>query len=282
MPCTEHIAEGVTLHLADCRDVLPSVRAQLIATSPPYDKQRDYGARINDWRATVATPLSQTVDDHNTQILVNLGLVRRDGAVVEYWKPLIEDMNAAGWKLFGWYVWDQGPGLAGRFGGRFAPAHEFILHFNKVPREPNKTIPCIHAGLRKSRGKRSGTRNADGSQKEWKGGESITQTHKIPDSVIRVMRQRYSGGAIETGHPAVFPVPFARALVEPYSDVDEVVCDPFMGSGTTGVACVNLGRRFVGVEIEQTYFDIACRRIDAAVEAKRQEETLPDVYADAR
>jgi site-specific DNA-methyltransferase (adenine-specific) len=45
------------------------------------------------------------------------------------------------------------------------------------------------------------------------------------------------------------------------------VCDPFMGSGTTGVACARLGRRFIGIEIEPKYFDIACRRIE---EAQRQ------------
>lgn len=44
----------------------------------------------------------------------------------------------------------------------------------------------------------------------------------------------------------------------------ELVLDPFMGSGTTGVACVNLGRKFIGIEREPTYFDIACRRIEEA------------------
>ena len=43
-----------------------------------------------------------------------------------------------------------------------------------------------------------------------------------------------------------------------------VVLDPFMGSGTTGVACVQSGRKFIGIEIEPKYFDIACRRIEAA------------------
>lgn len=44
----------------------------------------------------------------------------------------------------------------------------------------------------------------------------------------------------------------------------ETVLDPFMGSGTTGVACANLGRKFIGIEIEPKYFDIACRRIEKA------------------
>jgi DNA modification methylase len=51
------------------------------------------------------------------------------------------------------------------------------------------------------------------------------------------------------------------------------ICDPFMGSGTTGVACARLGRRFIGIEIEPKYFDIACRRIEAA---QRQ----PDMFSE--
>lgn len=48
-----------------------------------------------------------------------------------------------------------------------------------------------------------------------------------------------------------------------------VVLDPFMGSGTTGVACMNLGRKFIGIEIDEGYFDIACERIDAAQRQQR-------------
>ena len=48
-----------------------------------------------------------------------------------------------------------------------------------------------------------------------------------------------------------------------------LVLDPFMGSGTTGVACANLGRTFVGIEREPTYFDIACRRIEEAYRQPR-------------
>jgi DNA modification methylase len=49
----------------------------------------------------------------------------------------------------------------------------------------------------------------------------------------------------------------------------ETILDPFMGSGTTGVACANLGRKFIGIEIEQKYFDIACERIEAAYAQQR-------------
>jgi DNA modification methylase len=49
----------------------------------------------------------------------------------------------------------------------------------------------------------------------------------------------------------------------------ETILDPFMGSGTTGVACANLGRHFIGIEIEEKYFDIACRRIEQAYQQPR-------------
>ena len=49
----------------------------------------------------------------------------------------------------------------------------------------------------------------------------------------------------------------------------ETITDPHMGSGTTGIACVNLGRAFIGIEIESKYFDIACKRIERAYQQPR-------------
>jgi len=62
-------------------------------------------------------------------------------------------------------------------------------------------------------------------------------------------------------HPTEKPVQLMRAVIE---WTRGIVCDPFMGSGSTGIACANMGRKFVGVEIHEPYFDIACRRIEAA------------------
>ncbi len=66
-------------------------------------------------------------------------------------------------------------------------------------------------------------------------------------------------GCVE-GHPCPKPLGLAKWLCERAGDV---ICDPFMGSGTTGVACVRTGRRFIGIEIEPKYFDIAVKRIEA-------------------
>lgn len=62
-------------------------------------------------------------------------------------------------------------------------------------------------------------------------------------------------------HPTQKPLPLMEWCVKKTTGT---VLDPFMGSGTTGVACARLGRKFIGVEIEEKYFDIACRRIEAA------------------
>ena len=64
-------------------------------------------------------------------------------------------------------------------------------------------------------------------------------------------------------HPHQKPVWLAEHFLERLPDAHTIL-DPFMGSGTTGVACVKLGRKFIGIEIEPKYFDIACRRIEAA------------------
>jgi len=70
-------------------------------------------------------------------------------------------------------------------------------------------------------------------------------------------------------HPCSKPLAFMRWLVNKASLPGETVLDPFMGSGSTGVACVDTGRRFIGIEIEPKYFDIACTRIDAAQAQQR-------------
>lgn len=76
------------------------------------------------------------------------------------------------------------------------------------------------------------------------------------------------GGAPKE-HPTQKPAPLMNKLVSLYSNPDALVADPFMGSGSTGVACANLGRRFVGIEVDPKYFAIACRRIEAAYAQQR-------------
>lgn len=65
-------------------------------------------------------------------------------------------------------------------------------------------------------------------------------------------------------HPTQKPVALMEYLTDKLTNFRGVVLDPFMGSGSTGVACANLGRRFIGIELDHRYFDIACKRIEQA------------------
>lgn len=68
----------------------------------------------------------------------------------------------------------------------------------------------------------------------------------------------------EKAHPTQKPVKLMEELLQIHSKISDVVLDPFMGSGSTGVACINTGRRFIGMELDKQYFDIACKRIAEA------------------
>lgn len=75
-------------------------------------------------------------------------------------------------------------------------------------------------------------------------------------------------GNIEREHPCPRPLDQVGHIVSQWVRPDSIALDPFMGSGTTGVACARLGRKFVGIEKEPRYFDIACRRIEEAVNSQ--------------
>ncbi len=75
-------------------------------------------------------------------------------------------------------------------------------------------------------------------------------------------------------HPTQKPLPLIKWCIQRLRSDAQTVLDPFMGSGTTGVACVQLGRKFIGIEIDPGYFDIACRRI--ADEVARPRLALPE------
>ena len=100
-----------------------------------------------------------------------------------------------------------------------------------------------------------------------------TETVEIPWTNFTVTHEA------ETDHPCERPVRLYEWCLN-YMPKGLTVCDPFMGSGTTGVACVKAGKNFTGIERERKYFDIACRRIEQAVAQPRlipDEKPLPQV-----
>lgn len=79
----------------------------------------------------------------------------------------------------------------------------------------------------------------------------------------------------ERGHPCPRPLDMMRYLVSMFCPPRSTILDPFMGSGTTGAAALRLGRKFIGIEIEPKYFDIACRRMEEAWKQPRLFDEAP-------
>ncbi|CAJ0888596.1 hypothetical protein R1479_04425 [Ralstonia mannitolilytica] len=237
--------------------------AQLCFTSPPYGNQRDYTTGgIADWDALMRGVFAQLPMAGNGQVLVNLGLIHRDNEVVPYWDGWLAWMRCQGWRRFAWYVWDQGPGMPGDWQGRLAPSFEFVFHFNRESRKPNKIVPCKFAGQDthlRADGSSTAMRGKDGEVGGWTHAGQPTQDFRIPDAVIRVMRHKGKIGR-EIDHPAVFPVALPEFVIEAYTDPGDIVFDPFGGSSTTMLAAERTGRICRSVEIAPEYVDVAIKR----------------------
>ncbi len=159
-------------------------------------------------------------------------------------------------------VWEKSS-ATGHLNAKRMPmkAHENILVFyDRLPTyNPQKT----RGHLRKTAVKRGDTTPVYGAQKL--DGLTYDSTERYPRSVLTFPsdKQRLSL------HPTQKPLALMEWLIATYTNPGDVVMDNCMGSGTTGVACANAGRQFIGMEKDEDYFAIAKARIDAAVNAQK-------------
>jgi DNA modification methylase len=256
---------GDSTKVDDVARVMGGEKAEFCFTSPPYGQQRDYTGdtkeKVADWDGLMCGVFGNLPMSDDAQVFVNLGLIHHDGEWTPYWDGWIEWMRGQGWRRFGWYVWDQGPGLPGDWNGRFAPSHEFVFHFNREAVRAGKTIPCKHAREKKYG---RGLRGKDGTVEDYTHVGRDVQSVRIPDSVIRVMREKFNTG-IQALTAAPFPIALPTTFLECWPGI---VYEPFLGSGTTMVACQNLNRKCRGIEISESY---------CAVILERMTDAFPDI-----
>jgi site-specific DNA-methyltransferase (adenine-specific) len=94
---------------------------------------------------------------------------------------------------------------------------------------------------------------------------SYEVNEKYPTNVIEVDK------VSKMIHPTQKPVALLEYLIKTYTNEGEMVLDNTMGSGSTGVACVNTNRKFIGIELDEKYYDISCKRIEEAIREKEQD-----------
>lgn len=212
----EQLADGVTLYLGDCREVIPTLKdIDTIVTDPPYGIGFKYYSYI-DTRDNLRNLIAA--------LFANRHKFKR--AAILCGPSQIHEYPPSEW--VGAITWDT-TGSFGKFGySQWTP------------------ILLYGADL-------DGFGNING----------ITKTdvyHISGGSSVGFQR-----GADEKEHTCPKPLNIMRYTVQRYTEPNSGILDPFMGSGTTGVASIKLGRKFIGIEIEPKYFDIACRRISEAL-----------------
>lgn len=232
---TEIIEIGnATLYHGDCLEILPTLdRVDAVVTDPPYlnldgSYKRNYQGGVGR-KVTV----TKTVGDEWTANLE--------------WVPLCESIADKGLICFSTYA-----GVGPIWGAVSNMKHIALVTWYKRNAAPTgKNVPNHKTEFAWCFRGKPGIK--------W---DALDTMLDIPNINAGCMAtERFVDRKTKAIHPTQKPVAVMERLLLAGMNI---VCDPFMGLGTTGVACANLGRQFIGIEIERKYFDIACERIGAA------------------
>lgn len=253
----------ITLLQGDCLDKLkdiPDGSIDLVVTSPPYDNLRTYEVSEDIFPFSkfelIAQQLSRVLSDGGVIVWVVNDAVVDGSETLSSFRQSIYFKDVCGLNMHDTMIWLK-DSLSFPCKTRYGQVFEYMFVFSKgTP----KTVHKISDRKNKWFGAQiHGTsRNKDGSMFR-KSNDKKTDVNEYGErfNVWKLPTEKNN----VTGHPAVFPVNLARDHVISWSDEGDTVLDPFMGSGTTGVACRNLNRNFIGIELNPKYFDIAKSRI---------------------
>lgn len=262
---TEQIQLVNTLHQGDCRDVLrtlPDGCVDLVVTSPPYaDSRKDtYGGVHPDdyveWFLPIAAELKRVLKNEGSFIL-NIKEKVAGGERHTYVLELILALKRQGWLWTEEYIWHKKNCAPGKWPNRFRDAWERCLHFTKQKKfKMNQESVMVPTGdWAKSRLKKLGENDVVrfNSQVGSGFGKNIAnwigRDMAYPSNVLHL--------ATECGnknHSAAFPKELPSWFIKLFTDDDDTVLDPFMGSGTACVAAYELGRNYVGIELKEDYY----------------------------
>lgn len=273
--------------LGDCGEVLrdlPDNSVDLIFTSPPYADQRKntYGGISPDkyvaWFMPRAEQFRRVLKPSGTFIL-NIKERVVDGERHTYVIELILEMRRQGWLWTEEYMWHKKNSHPGKWPNRFRDNWERLIQFNtsrafKMYQEA-VMIPVGDwakdrlAKLSQTDLMRDESRVGSGFGKNvsnWVGREMV-----YPNNVIHMATECYN-----RNHSAAFPLDLPKWFIKLFTEPGDVVLDPFVGSGTTAVAALQLSRNFVGIELSPENVATAKDRVSEIQIA------LPLIIADER
>ena len=247
----------------DCLSLLKEIsdeQIDLTVTSPPYDNLRSYNGNIDQWSfekfKAIAIELYRVTKQGGVLVwIVSDSTVKGSETLTSFKQALY--FKECGFNLYDTMIWEK-PSPASPTESRYYDVFEYMFVFSKG--KP-KSLNLLCDRINKSVGNKSKkeTRSCREDRK-YKDGIRVVKPYSRRFNVWRVSR-----GHNKTNHPAVFPLNLVKDHIISWSNENDLVLDPFMGSGTTGVACVNTNRRFIGMEIDDTYFEIAKRRIEESI-----------------
>ena len=253
------------LHLGDCLEVMadiPDGSVDLTVTSPPYDNLRTYNGNNalwgeHVWRDVIAE-LYRVTADGGVVVWVVADATIKGSETGTSFKQALHAMEC-GFRLHDTMIYAKGSYMPLTH-NRYEQAFEYMFVWAKG--RPNTfnpiMIPSLTAGTKRNRG---GSKAQEGTYAERKRDErtTVNPTKQHPNIFY------YDVGKNEkTEHNAPFPEKLAHDHIISWSNPGDVVLDPFMGSGTTGKMAAQLGRRFIGIELDPEYFAIAEARINGA------------------
>jgi DNA modification methylase len=241
----------------DCLDGMKGISdgsVDMVLTSPPYDNLRSYKGYSFDFEG-VAKELARVVTDGGVVVWVVGDATVNGSETGTSWK------QALFFKELGFNIHDtmlyHKVNYVPLTHRRYEQCWEYMFCFSKgTPKTFNPIrIPCVGAGSKSHSGKFYHSPDA----------QKTTVAHKIApisDTKLAPNIFSYVIGSEKTGHPAVFPLQLAKDQILSWTNGNDVVLDPFMGSGTTAIACRDTGRRFLGFEISDEYVALARQRLD--------------------